>query len=528
MAGERHSVENARQGDKEFPLPLERADKRRAIVDTARAIARQKGFEAVTLMAVAEAMGFAPATVYGYFATKQELLAQLSCDEEATEIVPDTPAALETAKPNGDQASAADPHDAHYAHDAMLRDQAAALDTLAKRILVPKGQAREGTDVVLARLETRLHVIEQSYAESDKRRAEEQQALQQQLIEQAQAVREMQSRIEQAESRNQAAFSELRLSLFNLEHPDVGEAKVTPPPEDDAGFVFVPEEPAPPPHRPTPNPTRSIYLSSARSAAMSAPVAPEAPWWRKFLPDSPLRVATLALLLVAGVAVGAWRMMPEAPTLSTAALIASSAPAKAKQDRLTARAEAGDAAAALVLGVEWLDGTGRTRDPAKAGRWLKRAAAAGQPMAQNYLGVLYRTGVGVEASKTEAARWFEMAALQGNRPAMANLGKLYAGWDRKGHYAVAARWFVRAASFGDADSAFNLAVLYERGAGLPQSLFDAYKWYAIAAAQGDQPAAARTRQLSPYLEPDERRAATALAQAFEPLPVEAAANRMPS
>lgn len=524
MAGDRQPVEKMRAEHGEFPCPLERADKRQAILDAARAIARDKGFAAVTLMSVAEAMGYAPAVVYGYFATKQELLSQLSLDDgDTTEFVPQPAAVSEVGVDEATPAREASEH------ETLLREQAAALDGLAKRILVPKGHEREGTDAVLARLETRLAVIEKSYAELEKHQASERAAWQQQLAEAAVAAKQLQERLEESEARQRAGFAELRLSLFQLEHPNVGEVTVTPPPADDAGFVFVPDEA--PQDPPPPAPTRLAYLSSARSAALSAPVAEEEPWWQGAWRNAPpLRAAALLLLLVVGVAAGAWRMMPDMPYLA-----ASVAPGIAQAEKgpengseekgLADRAEAGDSAAALLLGVEWL--SGKQRDPVQAARWLKRAAEAGQPVAQNYLGVLYRTGQGVAQSRTEAARWFEMAALQGNRPAMANLGKLHAAWDEKGNYAVAARWFVRAASFGDADSAFNLAVLYERGAGVPQSRFDAYKWYAVAAAKGDAPAALRAKQIGSLMALPERAAAREFAREFKPLPVSPDANTLP-
>jgi len=42
---------------------------------------------------------------------------------------------------------------------------------------------------------------------------------------------------------------------------------------------------------------------------------------------------------------------------------------------------------------------------------------------------------------------------------------------------------------GVRDSQFNLAILYARGLGIEQSMVESYKWFSIAAAQGDEDAA---------------------------------------
>jgi localization factor PodJL len=80
----------------------------------------------------------------------------------------------------------------------------------------------------------------------------------------------------------------------------------------------------------------------------------------------------------------------------------------------------------------------------------------------------------------------------------------------------AARWFSKAATLGYVDSAFNLGVLYERGDGVPQSLLDAYKWYAIAANQGDAESKVRMSAMAGELPPDALAAAQKAAESFKP------------
>lgn len=548
---ERVVAEQPADDGAKWPCPLERGDRRQAIIDAARAIASARGFDAVTFTAVAEAMGFAPSTVYGYFATRQELLSQISFDdapevesvesaaqsEPASSPVPVPDAAAEpvrktsaindwlTTPENPDNAKPAEPSSrtkAENDYGDLLKAQAEELDKLAKNIIVPGAKLREGTDAALAKLETRLKVVEQSYTDLEQRRAQDSEELRRKLETSEETAKLLQHRLEEAETRHRAAVAELRLSLYNLENPDAGKASYVPPPETDIAFDPTPEQT----HTDgiAGQGMRHPYLASARSSAIENGFASAGPEWTTFHMPRFGRRAKLAAamgLIVCAVSVGAWRIMP--------AGMFSSPPVVQPADRLTTLAEGGNADAMLLVGVKLLNGEGSTKDEPRAAGWLKRAAARGQPMAQNYLGVLHRTGAGgVDASIPQAVHWFEAAALQGNRMAMANLGKIYAGgWAQGVDFRRAARWFVRAAMLGDTDSAFNLGVLYERGDGVMASRFDAYKWYSIAAAAGDQPAAKRARELARLLSPQELATANVLAAEFKPLVPDRAANALP-
>jgi localization factor PodJL len=70
-------------------------------------------------------------------------------------------------------------------------------------------------------------------------------------------------------------------------------------------------------------------------------------------------------------------------------------------------------------------------------------------------------------------------------------------------------------------------VLYERGDGVPQSLLDAYKWYVIAAAAGDNSAQQRAAVLATQLSDIDRTAAQKSAQGFKPQPLNRATNVPP-
>lgn len=94
-------------------------------------------------------------------------------------------------------------------------------------------------------------------------------------------------------------------------------------------------------------------------------------------------------------------------------------------------------------------------------------------------------------------------------------------------YTTASRWFRQASDLGLTDSQFNLAVLYERGLGVAMSLTEAYKWYVIAAAQGDTESKARVDALITQLPAADRQAAERDAKAFRPKPMNQDTNEAP-
>ncbi len=195
---------------------------------------------------------------------------------------------------------------------------------------------------------------------------------------------------------------------------------------------------------------------------------------------------------------------------------------------LQARADEGVADAELLLGLKYADGDGVTANDAEAALWLERAAQKGEAVAQYRLGALYEKGLGVPADPGMAADWYAKAAELGNVKAMHNLAVAYAnGSGRANDYGEAARWFRLAAERGLADSQFNLAVLHERGLGVATSLSEAYRWYAIAAVQGDGESSTRVEALLSQIPAAERARADQAAEAFKPMPADAAANEAP-
>jgi len=189
---------------------------------------------------------------------------------------------------------------------------------------------------------------------------------------------------------------------------------------------------------------------------------------------------------------------------------------------LEAAAQAGDPVAQYQMGISYLD-NGRTED---AVRLIRSASDSGQPAAQYRLAKLYETGEGVTQNAGMARQLTERAARSGNRIAMHDLA-LYHAEGRGGvkmDLDTAAKWFEKAAERGVVDSQFNLGVMYETGKGVPKNLADAFVWYSIAAAQGDQFAKERVGVLETQLDTALISTAKTRASTFTPSKIDQAAN----
>src|SRR5262249_36697802 len=81
-----------------------------------------------------------------------------------------------------------------------------------------------------------------------------------------------------------------------------------------------------------------------------------------------------------------------------------------------------------------------------------------------------------------------------------------------------------------ADSQYNLGILYARGIGVEQNLAESYKWFALAAQQGDQDSARKRDDVGARLDSQSLVAAKLAAQTFTvaPQPEEAIAVKPPA
>ncbi|MCZ8315413.1 hypothetical protein [Phreatobacter sp.] len=183
---------------------------------------------------------------------------------------------------------------------------------------------------------------------------------------------------------------------------------------------------------------------------------------------------------------------------------------------LKAAADAGDPIAAFELGTRYLEGRGVAVSASEAARWYQRAADAGVVPAQYRLGSLYEKGTGVLRDFERARRLYERSGEAGNAKAMHNLAVMYAQGQitQRPDYRAAATWFRRAAEHGVADSQYNLGILYARGLGVEQSLAESYKWFALAAAGGDQDAGKKRDEVAARIDAQTLVAARLAVQTF--------------
>jgi localization factor PodJL len=83
-----------------------------------------------------------------------------------------------------------------------------------------------------------------------------------------------------------------------------------------------------------------------------------------------------------------------------------------------------------------------------------------------------------------------------------------------------------AADRGVADSQYNLGVLYARGLGVEANLAESYRWFALAANQGDTDAAKKRDDVAKRLDVQTLVAAKLAVQTWAAAPIEAAANEV--
>lgn len=245
-----------------------------------------------------------------------------------------------------------------------------------------------------------------------------------------------------------------------------------------------------------------------------------------------------ATTVFAGTLAGlAWRNGPEILSGVTGALRRLTAPAVAGVTgvglpaavgpaALQAAAVGGDAAAAFLVAQRYAEGRGVEADPEAAVKWLAFAMQKGSAPAAHRLGAMYEAA-GRELG--EARRFYEWAAEHGNVRAMHALAMLLSDGSAavaggKPDWTGALRWFRAAAELGYRDSQYNLGVVYARGLGVAADLGEAYKWLALAAAQGDEDSARKRDIVASDADPAALARARQAVAGFSPGTPVAAAN----
>jgi localization factor PodJL len=96
---------------------------------------------------------------------------------------------------------------------------------------------------------------------------------------------------------------------------------------------------------------------------------------------------------------------------------------------------------------------------------------------------------------------------------------LYAeGIEGKPDYASAVYGFRMAAEHGIADSQYNLGILYARGLGTEKNVTESYKWFSLAAKQGDPEAVKKRAEVVGLLDAKTLATAENAVRAFVPEP----------
>jgi TPR repeat protein len=444
LSGRRANTSSAAATKPSWSRPREREASRQTILDVARRLVELHGEAALTLSEVANEAGFARATVYGYFAGKDDLLMQLGDqatavpeppreaalisaapkddDPKPTACQPDAPIKTDAVRPQDEEALDAGGENARPSasedfadYGDMMRLQAEQLDNLAKRIIVPKATTKEGTDGAISRLEARLRVVEQSLSDLQGRRSRDAKESADRIDLAIQNLEQRQKRLETSDDRQQVALAELRLELHNLPSQakeaglDVasGAAEyLEPTVSHEIDFQPWKKSPASEtaePNGASPESRQPDYLSSARRAAIDAAAVTmeeSAGTGRLRFRWRWLFGAAIAVGVGLGIVFNLHSDVAVQPR-EVSRLVAHDnrrPPSRpAEKPSITALAKAGNAEAQLTLGLKLLNGAGVKMNIEKAASWLERAAEDGQPVAQETMGVLYQTGTGVAA-----------------------------------------------------------------------------------------------------------------------------------
>jgi TPR repeat protein len=183
-------------------------------------------------------------------------------------------------------------------------------------------------------------------------------------------------------------------------------------------------------------------------------------------------------------------------------------------------ANAGDRVAQFYVGLMYDNSEGMPQDynqmfsrVDQAMSWYRKSAEQGFAPAQANLAVMLETGGRIERNYKEAAAWYRKAAAQGNVAAQFNLGLIYyvgRGDDIAQDYKEALTWFRKAAEQGDAAAQIAYGRMFEYGQGTGIDYVQAYKWYLLADATGNESAPAAKASAEAKMTPEQIAEAVAL------------------
>lgn len=134
---------------------------------------------------------------------------------------------------------------------------------------------------------------------------------------------------------------------------------------------------------------------------------------------------------------------------------------------------------------------------------IEKDASKGNPDAQFKLGLFYLKGEGKDKDPTLAEQWFEKAANQNHMEAEYYLGKLLLQSNAAPNISKALGLFKNASHQGHGLSQYELGLMYLKGTGVPQNFVYAYSWLNTAAANGVPEAANARDMLMPKMTADQ-------------------------
>lgn len=504
-----------------------RSAARQTMLEAARSLAGQKGVVDLTLVAVAEEAGFAPATVYGQFRNKDELLLAIVAEDLAIlastmrGIFPDEP-----EPPAGDLAESGD-EEQSQAHVSATPVSAEPPNPKRRVLSLVKDEhieaesaetaaspAAESADRprVDAWLERRLRVFEHTLAQLDRRLNDVERGtaravdLSEEGIKnlvtridgfesrQTETVQVFGRRLEDAERRQQGTAAELRAATNDtsarLEALESRARSVEPQfhaePEP-APLLHEPQamasdEKPEPQEAPAVVPGQDDYLAAARRAASAAALLADMEsrrakrdgfGWHS-LSAAKFRLNRKHFLIVACAAIVAF--------VAGAFVAFYVGEAQGRSLTVAALPSAPDAASVKALPVRH---PSPATHPESALDRLSALANSGNAKAELLIGLKYLHGDGTAINDPEAAKWIRRAADQHEPMAQYSLAELYERGDGvAADAAEAIRWYEAAAGQGNRKAMHALGLAYAEGRGTDKDMSQAARWFAKAAEFG--------------------------------------------
>lgn len=172
----------------------------------------------------------------------------------------------------------------------------------------------------------------------------------------------------------------------------------------------------------------------------------------------------------------------------------------------------GSVACMTVLGEKYLNGTDLPKDEIQGMKLIHKAAAMGGPRAQYKMGLICAQGEGFVKDEAASQAWFRKAADGGYMKAQTHLGRAALEANKNGD---ALKWLGKAARQGDAEGQYFFGIMHLQGIGVTKNEVEAYKWFLLSAAQGDELARAAYPVLEKDFSPEMRVEGQRLAREFK-------------